>query len=177
MLLQLSGAILVLTAAALAGLYYGSFETYRSNDLQDLKKALTILNSEIVFSMTPLPQAFVNIGARVRKPVGDIFLEFAERLTRSRRESFDFSIEEIWQSCLSAEMGKTYLNKEDTAALISFGRTLGYLDRDMQASGITVAIGYIDTAIAALAETRAKNQKLFTSLGVFAGLMTVIILL
>jgi len=173
MILKISGMALVLAATVLAGLYYGSFETYRSNDLQELKKALAILKSEIVFSMTPLPEAFANIGARIRKPVADIFFEFAKRLADNRRAP----IEEIWQGCIASHASKTYLNKEDISALISFGRTLGYLDRDMQASGIMITIGYIDTAVAALSTTRAKNQKLFASLGVFAGLVTVIILL
>ena len=165
--------VLVLATTVLAGLYYGSFETYRSNDLQELKKALAILKSEIVFSMTPLPEAFANIGSRIRKPVADIFLEFAERLVCNRRDP----IEEIWQNSIISHASRTYLNKEDISALTSFGRTLGYLDRDMQSSGIMIAIGYIDTAVAALATTRAKNQKLFASLGAFAGLVTVIILL
>ena len=165
--------VLVLAATVLAGLYYGSFETYRSNDLQELKKALAILKSEIVFSMTPLPEAFANIGSRIRKPISDIFLEFSERLLNNRRDH----IEEIWQNSITLQSGRTYLNKEDIGALISFGRTLGYLDRDMQASGIAITIGYIDTAVEALSMTRAKNQKLFASLGAFSGLVTVIILL
>ena len=171
--MKISGMMLVLAATVFAGLYYGSFETYRSNDLQELKKALAILKSEIVFSMTPLPEAFVNIGERIRRPISDIFLAFANRLADSRREP----IEELWQSCITAYASRTYLNQEDISALVSFGHTLGYLDRDMQTSGIMITIGYIDTAVAALATTRAKNQKLFLSLGVFAGLVTVIILL
>jgi len=173
MILKLSGMILVLVTTVLAGLYYGSFQTYRSNDLQELKKALAILKSEIVFSMTPLPEAFANIGVRIRKPVADIFLEFAQRLADNRRTPID----EIWKGCIAAQASRTYLNKEDISALISFGRTLGYLDRDMQASGIMITISYIDTVVATLALTRAKNQKLFASLGAFAGLVTVIILL
>ena len=165
--------MLILATTVLAGLYYGSFQTYRSNDLQELKKALAILKSEIVFSMAPLPEAFENIGSRIRKPIADIFLEFSKRLVCNRRDP----IEEIWQNSIHSQASRTYLNIEDISALISFGRTLGYLDRDMQASGIMIAIGYIDTAVASLATTRAKNQKLFASLGAFAGLITVIILL
>ena len=173
MLLKLSGAVLVLAAAVLGGLYYGSFETYRSNDLQEMKKALAILKAEILFSMTPLPEAFLNIASRTRNPVADLFRRFSVCLKDNRREP----IEDIWQSCLKAHAGKTYLNREDLAAFLSFGRTLGYLDRDMQEAGIAVTIGYIDTAVASLAQTRAKNQKMFASLGMFAGLITVIILL
>lgn len=173
MVLKLCGAVCVMAATVLAGLYYGSFETYRTNDLQEMKKALAILKAEIAFSMTPLPEAFANIAGRTQSPIAGIFTELTGRLTQNRRER----IEDIWRDCLLADARKTYFNKEDIAAFISFGRTLGYLDKDMQTAGIMVTIGYIDSAVAALAETRAKNKKLFGSLGVLGGLLTVVILL
>jgi stage III sporulation protein AB len=171
MFLEFVGIIFVLASTITAGFYYGNIETYRIYDLIEMKRALSILKSEIEFSMVPLPEAFINIANRTKSPIDKIFNQLGQLANCEENNS----ISDIWECTITNFQKDTYFNKEDVEQLISFGKTLGYLDKGMQITSIETMTGYIDEKINLLNKTRFGNRKMYRSLGVLGGVLVVII--
>ena len=172
MYLKIIGSLLVVMSSALLGFYFAYKEEFRIKDLSELKKALGILKSEIEFARTPLPEAFLHISERVEKSVGGIFYEMANKLSKKGSDS----ISDIWTEVFLESTKKTYFASEDLELICSFGKTLGYLDAQMQSNTIAMITDNIDTKIQFLTELSIKNKKMYRSLGVLGGILLCVVL-
>ncbi|MCL2203078.1 MAG: stage III sporulation protein AB [Defluviitaleaceae bacterium] len=172
MLMQLIGAMAVVGGAAALGFYYAALETQRTLDLLEFKKALLILSSEIEYMRTPLPAAAVNIGKRVQRWVEPMFTRFGELLAQGEGET----AYRLWMQAIGEVKEQTRLSEEDWAVVEGFGKTLGYLDKEMQRNAIEYTLSYIDEKAVALQTQADKNKKMYRSLGVVGGLLLVVVL-
>jgi len=166
-MIQILGAILIISATTIIGYHLGNFSYHRKNDLLQFKKASNMLLSEIEHMHTPLKIAGVNITNRLNPPVKNIFITFAELLEAEMpKEAFEKSLKQH----------KTYLNKDDMYILKEFGSTLGHLDISMQKNAISLLNEQLDIAINECIEIGAKHKKLYTSLGILFGLLINVLL-
>lgn len=170
-MIKLVGILFVISSTVIAGFYYGNIETYRIYDLIEIKRALSILKSEVEFAMTPLPEAFINIARRVKNPIDKIFDRLSELSSLDECES----IASIWEDTINEFSKDTYLTNEDLEQIIAFGQTLGYLDKNMQLNSIDNITEYIDDSIKLLNKTRFNNMKMYRSLGVLGGILVVVV--
>jgi stage III sporulation protein AB len=172
-ILKILGAVLVCGASALLGMYFGSMETFRMNDLNEWKKALLILRSEIAFASTPLPEAMEHMAERTMKPARFVFQAFAENLSGKSKDSVPL----LWRESIDKWKKQSFLAREDWEWLYAFGNTLGYLDKSMQISTIDMTISYIGDKVEFLEKHSEKNKKMYRSLGILGGLLLAVILL
>jgi len=172
MILKILGAVLVCSSSALLGLYFARLDSFRISDLNEWKKALLILRSQIAFAAVPLPEAMSSAAGRVGAPVSQTLAQFAKRLLS--RDCTDIYM--VWSNILNENAGG-YLKKEDLDWLRNFGKTLGYLDKSMQLSSIDLTVSYIDNKSEMLAYQSEKHKKMYSSLGILGGMLTVVILL
>jgi len=171
-MIQIVGIILIMTACTTAGIYYANKPAFRIKDLKEIKKALIILHSEIEYTLTPLPVAIENISKRIDGHISKIFSDFVVLLKEKRNHD----IGEIWLMSLEESKEKTYFMEEDLEYLISFGKTLGYLDKTLQVNSIALTIKYIEDKIEEITLVSLKNKKLYQTLGVLSGLLICIVL-
>ncbi|MCL2364706.1 MAG: stage III sporulation protein AB [Defluviitaleaceae bacterium] len=171
MYLQLLGAAVVVGGAAALGFHYAARESARLLDLLELKKALLILSSEIDYMRTPLPTAAANIGKRTERWVGPFFSQFGEALGANDGET----AYQLWARVLG-QVDDAALTEEDVKVIDGFGKTLGYLDKQMQQNAIDYAVRYIDETAAALQVQAEKSKKMYRSLGVIGGLFLAVVL-
>ena len=171
-MMQLLGAGVVVAGAAALGFHYAAVQGERVQDLLALKRALLILSSEIEYLRTPLPAASLNIGTRAERWAGSLFTRFGEILTDGEGET----AYRAWLAALDGAKPDTALTPEDFTVIENFGKTLGYLDKQMQENAIAYTVAYIDETSAALQAQADKNRKMYRSLGVIGGLMLAVIL-
>lgn len=172
MLMRLLGAVAVVGGAAALGFYYASLEKERTQDLLELKKALLILSSEIEYMRTPLPTASTNIGKRAQRWVGPLFTRFGELLTNNESET----AYRLWMQAITEMKGSTNLTNEDWEVVEGFGKTLGYLDKQMQQNAIGYVVEYIDEKAETLQKKSETNKKMYRSLGILGGLLLAVVL-
>lgn len=171
MILKTFGFIIVITSTSLIGFFYASKESFRISDLNEMKKALTILKSEIEYALSPLSMALLNISDKTKMPISNIFMQVSNEIEkRNGDEIFD-----IWQKSLQVNLKKTYLIKEDIEYFESFGKCLGYLDRQLQLNNIEITINYIKDKIDVLNVKSEKNKKMYNSLGILSGVLICIL--
>lgn len=172
MIIKIAGIVFVMLATTFMGFYYAGKDIFRIKDLLEMKKALNILKSEIEYSLTPLPEAMNNISQKIDGDVGKIFKAFYEEAEKSKKSG----IYEIWLKAITESKDFLYFENEDIESFKSFGRTLGYLDKNMQINNIMLTIEYIDEKTEYLSEASQKSKKLYGSLGILSGLIICIVL-
>lgn len=172
MLYKILGAVAVMAASIGTGYYFAGKDGYRLSELAQMKKALTVLLSEIRFCAA-LPEAAKNVSERTVGHVSLIFDAFAGFL--NKRDGCD--VQSAWESALGTDKRLSYFLAEDWDMLMALGKTFGYLDKEMQIDAISLVISQIIAETELLIKKREKNKKMYMNLGILGGLALVTILL
>ena len=171
MVLKFAGMGLVMLSTVLWGLYMASKEYFRLKDLREMKRAYDILRSEIEYGMSQLGEAAMNVSVKCSEPVRGIFEHFSGQI------NILGNVGQAWSEAVFAQKEKSYFNTEDLDILAAFGKTLGYLDKNMQMNSINMQVDYIDSQIDKLEGTWEKSRKMYISLGSLGGILIVILLI
>ncbi|MCL2399236.1 MAG: stage III sporulation protein AB [Defluviitaleaceae bacterium] len=171
-LIRVIGVALTLVASGVLGLYLSGLGKFRLQDLLEFKKALLILKSEIEYVATPLPEAMANISVRTTKPISLIFEHYSQSLKNNSEGETAY---QLWIASIKIHKQKSFLKDDDWEIIENFGKTLGYLDKQMQVDTITFTTDYIDAQVSKLQEINEKNQRMYRSLGVVGGILLLVI--
>jgi len=172
MLLRIIGALAVVAGCAGLGMYYAAKEGFRIAELLEFKKALLILSSEIEYMRSPLAVACGNISKRTNALIGMLFSNFSANLNIGEGET----AYQLWLNAAESIKEKSHLTAEDWDIIEGFGKTLGYLDKNMQQNAINYAVNYIDDKAQTLQAAGDKNKRMYQSLGVIGGLLVTVVL-
>lgn len=180
-MLKILGMILVFISSTLGGFYFASKDTYRIKDLKEIKKALKMLEGEIIYARNEMNTAFDNISCRIPYPISKIFSDvFQDKFSNEFSDKrdiliYDENIKELWINSLERNQKNTFLNTQDIEYLKGIGDLLGYLDVDTQKNALEIYILHIDDEIKLLNESKDKNMKMYQSLGILTGLLVIIL--
>lgn len=171
MALKIIGTVLIMSASVIWGAFMASKKYFRLKDLREMKRAYTVLRSEIDYGASALEDAAKNVAAKVDRPVRELFENFATEIgTKSE-------VWQIWGNAVeNIKAGSGFL-PEDLEMFKSFGKTLGYLDKDMQLNNIDMQIDYINMKTAELEGSWEKERKMYLSLGTLGGALAAVLLL
>ena len=145
--MRLLGSVLVLGATLWFGAYFAAKEKYRLQELAELERAILLLQSQIAYLSAPL--------------------------TERKRGS----AEEIWTEAWSKRRNQIFLTAEDLDMVLSFGKTLGYLDKAQQEGSICLLLRYLEEALAQGRKRLEKNGRLYYGIGGLSGLLIIVTLL
>lgn len=171
-MLKIFGSLIVVTATTIMGFYYAGVYKERVKQIRGIQYALNILESEIVYTSTPLIQAFINISERVNEPFKKLFFILSENLKNKNVESVSAAFR---QACVSLK-GQLLFENEEIEVLDSFMKSLGTSDVEGQKKNFNITIKKLEYFEKKAEENRKKNERLFKYLGVSCGMLIVIIL-
>lgn len=173
LILRMAGISLIMGSALWAGAYFAARETYRLRDLGEMERGVLLLEGQIAYLSAPLPEALESISWKMEGEIGEAFRQAAERMARRDGSSAEGIWKEIWQ----AKQGETYFRQDDMDALLLFGKTLGFLDKEQQKSSIRLFLRYLESAQEQGRRRLDKNGRLYYGMGVLGGLLLVMVLL
>lgn len=171
--LKIIGSALVILSTSILGYYYGQQFSNRLKNLISLEQCIKLLETEIVYGATLLPEALENVYAKGDKKVSILFKKIKENLlTESNTDvykSFYHVLEDL----------KRDLNfkDDDVKLLLALGRVLGSSDRRDQEKNFNFILKQLSVLQNNARIEREKNEKMFKGLGVLMGLAIIIILL
>jgi len=171
-MLKIIGSIVVITATSIMGFYYAGIYVERVKQIRSIQYALNILESEIVYTSTPLAEAFKNVSEKSCEPFKKLFLSLSENLRMKNVES----VTNAFSIVLSKLRGELYFDKEELEVIDSFMKSLGNTDIEGQKKNFHITIKKLEAFEIRAEENRKKNEKLFKYLGVASGMLIVIIL-
>ncbi|PWK11498.1 stage III sporulation protein SpoIIIAB [Tumebacillus permanentifrigoris] len=171
-MIKLLGGVLVLAASTMAGFRIANRYGDRPKQLRHFVSALKVLETEIFYAATPLPEACQRIASRMPAPVGEFFQKISDKLRDGRGLTGDGA----WQEALSEMRGKLILKETDRDVLRQFGRTLGVSDRADQIKHIHLGVAHLTAEEAGARDDQARNEKMWRYLGALLGLAVLILL-
>jgi stage III sporulation protein AB len=99
-MLKLLGAVLVIGAAAIFGFVQATHYARRPRQIRQFIGALQRMETEIIYALTPLPEALIILSRQCSEPFSSMFRQVAERLSgqqgRSTREIWRDAVQESW---------------------------------------------------------------------------------
>lgn len=140
----------------------------RVNELKEFKNALNIFKTKIKFTYEPIPEIFDSISKNTNSRVGGIFKIASNNMKFETAGS-------AWSKAVDTDI--LNINSEDRDILKSLSKLLGQTDVVGQVNQIDLTSNFIDSQILKAESERAKNERMYRTLGMIAGLSIVIILL
>ncbi|WP_261129402.1 stage III sporulation protein SpoIIIAB [Bacillus sp. Marseille-Q3570] len=166
------GAVCIILATTWAGFEWAKRLQERPKQLRQLKVALQSLEAEIVYGLTPLYEASINLSKQMKAPLSLFFDELAERLYTGR-----CTVQEAWEESLEIIKKHTAFQTGEIEVLKQFGSTLGRHDRDHQQKQIRLTIVHLEREEKEAEELQRRYENMVKSLGVLIGLLIVILLI
>jgi len=163
---------MVLVSASMVGWQISRTYVKRPVQLRALLVALQMLETEIVYGLTPLQRAFFKVGQRVNKEVGNLFLSAAELLEQGRA----LSAEESLQKAMMRHWPQTAFRKQEQEVLASLAQVLGSSDREDQQKHLRLAVTHLRGLEEEARAEQDKYEKMYKSLGFLGGLLAVILM-
>lgn len=169
---RLIGAILVAGGAAAAGLLAAGRLKTRSEALSGLITSIDVIQSEIFFRLTPLPELIKLLEAQSAEPVKTLFSNCLKHLGDLGRRPFSA----IWKQAVE-ESGSLELKPGERKTLTELGTVLGRYDAEGQIKAIAYIRRRLENDLDASLREKENQGKLYRTLGAVTGAAVVIILL
>ncbi|HHY47695.1 MAG TPA: stage III sporulation protein AB [Firmicutes bacterium] len=144
----------------------------RPFELQEMRRALEILETEMLYSASLLPSAMEKAGDLAGPPVARIFRE-AARLIRSGE---GLTVREAWTYSIESAYRLTSLTPQDRQILLELGDCLGSSSRDDQERHLRRIQDYLATHEARARAEMDSYCRMWQYLGLSAGLILAILL-
>lgn len=165
------GSLLLIISCGGLGLYMASRIRKRPVELRACLTALTLLDTEISWGITPLPEAFGILKERTEEPWALFFAELEERLQKGE------GAYEAWNATIAQQMKIFCLKPEDWQVIKDVGKGLGRSDGQEQHKQIELVKQQIALIKEDASEWSEKQAKMWSYLGFLGGIAGVLFLI
>ena len=172
---KIIGAFFIIGATTLYGYGLTRELTCRIRTLKSLKRAFFLLRSEIRYGMETLTEAFMHIGERcgtTETLVRDFFWAVGTQL----RENPQTGLKKLWEEKALLLAKEAHLNGNEADRLVQSVQSLGYLDVEQQLNSIDLYLENVEEDIETLTKKYEGTCRMYTGLGMMAGLFLTIVL-
>ena len=172
-LLKVVAALWVVLTSAAAGWLVGDGYQRRLVELGSFRAALQLLETEISYGATPLPNALEAVADHYPGPVAAV----ARGTAGAMRDGTGVPVSTAWQAAIQGAAAGSALATRDWRILLDLGGVLGNSDGDDQVRHLRLA-GARLAAVAAEVERQAPGQRrMWQYLGALVGLAVVVALI
>lgn len=173
MLLKLLGSSLIVLATTTFGWLVAANYARRPVELRLCVAGLELLETQIGYAATPLPEALPRVAAALRPPIARLFSLTARALGSGR----GLTAGEAWEAALERVWPRTALTDSDRDLLVALGPHLGASDREDQVKHLALARQRLSAACAEAESLAAREGRLWRNLGALAGLAIALVLI
>ncbi|MHB1125365.1 MAG: stage III sporulation protein SpoIIIAB [Bacillota bacterium] len=166
------GAGLVIIGSGLFGVTMARNYARRPWQLRGLQSALQMLETEIAYAASPLPEALARVAQSTQHPVRVLFQAAREEL----KEREGITVAEAWEAALERLQTVSALHASDLGVLASFGQGLGRSDREEQLKNLALTREQLRFQEAAAEVQRTRNERMWRILGFLVGISIVLVL-
>lgn len=169
-MLIIGSLLLIITCGAL-GLWLADRARRRPSELRSCLVALSLLDTEIFWGATPLPEAFSRIASRMSEPWRGFFLELQMRIERGE------GAWAAWKATVAKQTQLFCLKPEDWLVILDVGKGLGRSDRGEQHKQLELAQRHLVQAREQAVSWSEKQAKMWSYLGFLVGFAVVVFLI
>lgn len=164
-LVKIIGCFMIILSSSILGFNYSRLYSERLRNLINFQHCLQILETEIIYAATPLPEALKEVYNKGNKKVSYVFDEIRKYLINNKSSNvYDGFLK------IASELKENLCFKEeDIEIILSFGRSLGVSNRIDQEKHFKVILLQLKNQQKDAEEEKTKNGKMYKSLGVLIG--------
>ncbi len=167
------GGAMILSACVVLGRQKGKSLARREAELQSFLQLCHMIETEISFGQTPLPQIFSQSCRRLPLPVGNL----AGKTGRLLQARTGDTLSGIWNQVLADFAPQLSLHSDDLAIVKTIGDELGLTYSAEQMKKIQLITLRLEEQEKAAHEERLKMEKVWQVLGWCGGSMLVLLLI
>lgn len=160
--------ILILITCSIIGMTISQKYKKRELELKEMKTALNMFKSKIKYTYETIPDTFMEISANFSCNISNIFKNASLKMKEDNAGN-------AWNNAIDNTY--SYMNKEDRNVLKSLSKMLGKTDLEGQLQEIELTDNFLNYQIEKAEIERQKNEKLYKTLGIVAGIGFVIVLI
>lgn len=164
--------VLIFLVCTMIGYIYGDRFKKRHIDLNETYKNIILLQNEVIYNSTPLPEALKIVAIRAKENFKDVLSEASKNL----EEGIYPDVFIAFKNAYSSKKDMFFLAKEDIAVLENFFKSLGESGVYGQEKIFNLVLENLKINIEEANEVAKKNTKLYRYLGVCIGGMVSIFL-
>lgn len=172
MLAKIIGGLMIVSASGLLGILYSSRLYLRQKELNNLRRFMQMLETEITYGATPLPAALRNISNKAEGFLSSFFCSVSDGL---RDRSF-CTVRDAWIYSADEVLADTSLKKADIELIKSFGSILGCSDREDQKKHFELFYLQLAHQEASAQEEIKRSARMYRSLGFLLGIAIFVVL-
>ena len=165
------GCVALIAGCGSLGLWLAHRIRLRPVELRECLMALALLDTEIVWGVTPLPEAFGIVKERTDQPWQGFFAELQERLQRGESANL------AWKETILMQKQHFCLKPEDWQVIGDVGKGLGRSDSHEQHKQLEL----VQRQLALMKDQAGlwsdKQAKMWSYLGFLCGIAGVLILI
>ncbi|ODA41710.1 stage III sporulation protein AB [Desulfosporosinus sp. BG] len=165
------GCVALIAGCGSLGLWLANRIRRRPAELRECLMALALLDTEIVWGVTPLPEAFCIVKERTDLPWQEFFAELQERLQRGESAS------SAWKDTISTQYKHFCLKQQDWQVIRDVGKGLGRSDSQEQHKQLELVQHQLTLMKEQAGIWSEKQAKMWTYLGFLCGIAGVLILI
>lgn len=172
LVLKIIAYIAIITLSWVTGVAIAKTYIDRVKELNEIERFLNYLYNDISYISKPLPEAIDDIKNKIRYPIRNFLSDFEYNLSLKTMK-----IDECWEKSLDNNQQKLNLKKDDKEIVLYIGRQLGATDKSTQLKNLEFVISKIKNQVKLAEVEREKNSKLYSTIGLMAGILITIILI
>ncbi|MDR3541849.1 MAG: stage III sporulation protein AB [Desulfosporosinus sp.] len=165
------GCVALIVGCGSFGLWKASRIRRRPSELRACLMALALLDTEIVWGVTPLPEAFSIVKERTDPPWQTFFAELQERLERGEPANL------AWKETISTQNEHFCLQQQDWQVIRDVGKGLGRSDSQEQHKQLELVQHQLTLIKDQAGIWSEKQAKMWSYLGFLCGIAGVLILI
>lgn len=169
---RLLGALLIVLGGSLYGVAMARHLHARVRQVGELVSALHLLEGEIAFARSPLPEALAQVSRASHGQVRELFAALAAELGAAHMRP----VSQVWSSLIVTWAGRTALGAEEISALESLGAILGRTGADDQVRALRHTSERLRGIVGRLENSVERDARLRLYLGVAGGVTLAILL-
>lgn len=173
MFLKLTGSAAVLFACTGIGFFAASEVGRRERQLRALYAAFLLIQGDIRYQRSSLPEAFLAAAGREQGEFSAFFASVSERLYAHETESFEqVFCEELHKICRESA-----LKRKDIALLEQLSGMCGQVDEELEVTALEWYLEQSAQVIKTLAQENGEKMALCRRMGILAGIFLLVLLL
>lgn len=167
------GIVIVFLCCTFIGYYLGEAYKRRYIQLDEFLKAILLLNNEVIYSHTPLPEAFNNVALKIKTPIRDLFVNISNDLSYGKYEN----VYNAFYENIILESNNIVLEEEDKSILEHFFKNIGESLTFGQDKIFSLTIDQLKKNCNKAERLYIQNTKMFRRVGICIGAIAAIFLI
>lgn len=172
LIIKILGLLLIVGLSSFIGILIANRYNMRVKELEDLISALELLETRVKYTYDTIVDSFAFVADNMKTKAYRIFMITAASLDESK----NMSAGEVFREVADSEGNFLDLIKDDIEVLKGLGTSLGQMDLEGQIKNIILVKELLAKQLDEAIEEKSKNYKLSRNMGVFVGLVIMIIL-